>query len=60
TITSNVAAVEPPPGRPDLEPAVARRMLSRLVFLPVSPALRPAERDALVVVTRRHAGAAGR
>jgi dTDP-4-amino-4,6-dideoxygalactose transaminase len=36
---SHLAVVAAPPGRPDLEPTNAREILSKLVFLPVHPAL---------------------
>jgi dTDP-4-amino-4,6-dideoxygalactose transaminase len=37
------AAVDPPAGRPELEPAVARRALARLLVLPCYPAMPPSE-----------------
>lgn len=37
--TSNIAAVEAPPGHPDCTPAAAARMMSHIVFLPVYPEL---------------------
>src|SRR5258706_10850754 len=38
---SSVSAIAAPPGRPDLEPLLAREAMSRLVFLPAYPELPP-------------------
>ena len=50
TATSALVAVPAPEGRPDAEPAVARRMLERIVFLPVYPELPDAELGRLVAL----------
>jgi len=43
TATSSIAAIAPPPDRPELAPHAAQRMIDRAVFLPVYPEL--GERD---------------
>jgi dTDP-4-amino-4,6-dideoxygalactose transaminase len=47
--TSAIVAVAPPPDRPDLDPVEARRVMERVVFLPVYPEL-AAELDRLLAV----------
>jgi len=53
--TSNIAAVEPPVGRPELAPYTAERMMRAVVFLPVYPELPGGELERM---TRLLSGAA--
>ena len=53
TATTSIAAVPPPPDRPELRPAAAESMLARVVFLPVYPELREEEVAALVDAVAR-------
>lgn len=54
--TSAIAAVEPPPERPERAPAEANRLLAGIVFLPVYPELSPETLDRLVDALRRAEG----
>jgi dTDP-4-amino-4,6-dideoxygalactose transaminase len=57
--TSAIAAIEPPPGRPDLIPAEARRLMAGIVFLPVYPELSRKSLERLVAaIGGAHAEAA--
>jgi dTDP-4-amino-4,6-dideoxygalactose transaminase len=40
---SSLAVVSTPPGRPDLEPVNARRAMADLLYLPISPLVRPSD-----------------
>src|SRR5712691_9386044 len=57
---SSVSAIAAPPGRPDIEPVLAREAMSRLVFLPAYPELPPGslERIANAVASEVYAHAA--
>jgi dTDP-4-amino-4,6-dideoxygalactose transaminase len=50
--TSAIAAVEPPPDRPERDPQEARRMMAGIVFLPVYPELSPRTLDRLADAVR--------
>lgn len=52
---SSVDAVGAPPGRPELEPVCARRIMSRLVFLPAYPELPEGSLDKLASVLKERA-----
>jgi dTDP-4-amino-4,6-dideoxygalactose transaminase len=45
---SSLAALDPPPDRPELDPVAARRLLAALVYLPAYPALTARARERLV------------
>src|SRR6266851_3612884 len=57
---SSVSAIAAAPGRPDIEPVLAREAMSRLVFLPAYPELPPGslERIANAVASEVYAHAA--
>ena len=50
--TSAIAAVDPPPERPEREPHEARRLMAGIVFLPVYPELSPRTLDRLAASVR--------
>lgn len=55
---SSLAVVEPPPERPDLEPAKARQTMAHLLYLPVSPAMRPRDLERLAAIVNETAATA--
>jgi perosamine synthetase len=54
--TSNIVAVEAPPGHPDCTPTAAARMMSHIVFLPVYPELSGEAVGRLIRVLNEFAG----
>jgi perosamine synthetase len=54
--TSAIAAVPPPPGRPDLEPVEACRLMAGMVFVPAYPEISARDRVRLVEAVARMSG----
>ncbi len=59
TATSSIAAIAPPPDRPDLTPHAAQRMIDRAVFLPVYPELGERDVERLLAAVARAEDRAG-